>query len=31
VAAKSLDGASQPSDVQQPRYGQQVFDIIWPF
>lgn len=24
-------GNGQISDVQQPRYGQQVFDIIWPF
>lgn len=24
-------GRGQLSDVQQPRYGQQVFDIIWPF
>ena len=24
-------GQGQLSDVQQPRYGQQVFDIIWPF
>lgn len=24
-------GRGQISDVQQPRYGQQVFDIIWPF
>lgn len=24
-------GQGQISDVQQPRYGQQVFDIIWPF
>ncbi|WP_299616724.1 flagellar basal body L-ring protein FlgH [Pelagibius sp.] len=24
-------GQGQISDIQQPRYGQQVFDIIWPF
>lgn len=24
-------GRGQISDVQQPRYGQQVYDIIWPF
>lgn len=24
-------GQGHISDVQQPRYGQQVFDIIWPF
>ncbi len=24
-------GEGQLSDVQQPRYGQQVFDIVWPF
>lgn len=24
-------GRGHISDVQQPRYGQQVFDIIWPF
>ncbi len=24
-------GRGQITDVQQPRYGQQVYDIIWPF
>ena len=24
-------GRGHISDVQQPRYGQQVFDVIWPF
>ena len=24
-------GRGQITDVQQPRYGQQVFDILWPF
>jgi len=24
-------GEGQITDVQQPRYGQQVFDILWPF
>ena len=24
-------GRGQLTDVQQPRYGQQVFDILWPF
>lgn len=24
-------GRGQITDVQQPRYGQQIFDIIWPF
>nr|NIR59328.1 flagellar basal body L-ring protein FlgH [Gammaproteobacteria bacterium] len=27
----SYGGRGQITDVQQPRYGQQVFDIIWPF
>ena len=27
----SYGGRGQISDVQQPRYGQQVFDIIWPW
>jgi flagellar L-ring protein precursor FlgH len=27
----SYGGRGQLTDVQQPRYGQQFFDIIWPF
>lgn len=27
----SYGGRGQLTDVQQPRYGQQVFDIVWPF
>jgi flagellar L-ring protein precursor FlgH len=27
----SYGGRGQITDVQQPRYGQQVYDIIWPF
>lgn len=27
----SYGGRGQISDVQQPRYGQQFFDLIWPF
>jgi flagellar L-ring protein precursor FlgH len=27
----SYGGQGQITDVQQPRYGQQFFDIVWPF
>ncbi len=27
----SYGGRGQITDVQQPRYGQQLYDIIWPF
>jgi flagellar L-ring protein precursor FlgH len=27
----SYGGRGQITDVQQPRYGQQVYDMIWPF
>ena len=30
--ARIADGArGHITEVQQPRYGQQIFDIIWPF
>jgi flagellar L-ring protein precursor FlgH len=30
-ARVSYGGRGQITDVQQPRYGQQVFDMIWPY
>ena len=27
----AYSGAGQLTDVQQPRYGQQIFDVVFPF